>query len=207
LLSVCAFAGTAYDNGPINGQVDAFTINFGFVVTNSFTISGQNETINSLTFGAWLEPGDTLSSVDVQLSSSPFGGENFFQSVLNVTQSNCFANNFGFNVCAETTSNFSGPTLAPGNYWLTLQNAVVTNGDPVYWDENSGVGCQSPGCPSQAQQQGVGSIPSEAFTLLGSSSTTTDVVTVTGTTPEPGSLVLFGTGLLALAGFIRRRFF
>jgi uncharacterized repeat protein (TIGR03803 family) len=38
----------------------------------------------------------------------------------------------------------------------------------VYWDENSGVGCQSPGCPSQAQENTLGTIPSEAFSLEGS---------------------------------------
>ena len=26
-------------------------------------------------------------------------------------------------------------------YWLNLQNATSAGGDPVYWDENSGVGC------------------------------------------------------------------
>ena len=35
----------------------------------------------------------------------------------------------------------------------------------MYWDENSGVGCQSPGCPSQAQENTLGTIPSEAFSL------------------------------------------
>ena len=54
-----------------------------------------------------------------------------------------------------------------------MQNAILPSGDPVYWDENSGVGCQSPGCPSQAQANTVGTIPSEAFTLLGASTTTT----------------------------------
>ena len=43
----------------------------------------------------------------------------------------------------------------------------------MYWDENSGVGCQSPGCPSQAQEDTIGTIPSEAFTLTGMTTTTT----------------------------------
>jgi uncharacterized repeat protein (TIGR03803 family) len=37
----------------------------------------------------------------------------------------------------------------------------------VYWDENSGVGCESSGCPSLAQENSVGTIPSESFTILG----------------------------------------
>ncbi len=30
-------SGTIYENGPINGNTDAWTINFGFVVSDSFT--------------------------------------------------------------------------------------------------------------------------------------------------------------------------
>ena len=56
---------------------------------------------------------------------------------------------------------------------MNLQNASVPSSDPVYWDENSGVGCQGQGCPSQASQNSVGSIPSEAFTILGNATTTT----------------------------------
>ncbi len=51
--------------------------------------------------------------------------------------------------------------------WLNLLNAVVPDGDPVYWDENSGAGCHSTGCPSQAVESGVGTIPSEAFDITG----------------------------------------
>ena len=50
---------------------------------------------------------------------------------------------------------------------MTLQNASVTSGDPVYWDENSGIGCHSMGCPSQAYESGLGTIPSEAFDITG----------------------------------------
>ena len=51
---------------------------------------------------------------------------------------------------------------------MNLQNASVPSGDPVYWDENSGVGCESGGCPSQAYDNSVGTIPSESFTMDGS---------------------------------------
>jgi hypothetical protein len=55
---------TLYENGPINGNQDAFTINFGFVVSDTFTISGGNSVVNGLSFGAWLEPGDMLESAE-----------------------------------------------------------------------------------------------------------------------------------------------
>jgi PEP-CTERM motif len=79
--------------------------------------------------------------------------------------------------------------LAAGTYWLNMDNAVI-NDDPAYWDENSG--------PAQASENSVGTIPSEAFTIFGSSNGSSTV-------PEPASILLFGSGMLGLAGVLRRR--
>ena len=197
---VPAMASNLYDNGPVNGQVDAWTINFGFAVSDSVQAFGP---VTGLDFYAWVIPGDTISSVEVQFGSAAFGND-LFDGVIALTQSNCSSNSFGYNVCVES-GGFAGPEIN-GNAWLTLQNANVPSGDPVYWDENSGVGCMSPGCPSQAQQNTVGTIPSEAFTLNGETSTGTSSTT-TGTTPEPTSIMLFGSGILGLAGVLRRKLF
>lgn len=104
---------------------------------------------------------------------------------------------------------FHGPSLNNGTYWLNLENGVVPSGDPVYWDENSGIGCTSPGCPSEASNNSVGTMPSEAFTILGTSSSTSTSTstTTTGTVPEPGSIMLFGSGILGLVGMLRRKLF
>jgi hypothetical protein len=59
------------------------------------------------------------------------------------------------------------------------------------------VGCHSLGCPSTALDSSDGTIPSEAFSMLGSQSGT-------GTTPEPISLVLFASGALGVVEWIRR---
>jgi uncharacterized repeat protein (TIGR03803 family) len=152
-----------YSNGPINGTEDAWTINFGFSVADSFTFQSGGYNFNGLSFGVWLFPGDTLQNAELLITSEPFGGTTFFDSVVNFTISGCVSNQYGFNVCIATGS-FNGPTLDSGTFWITLQNAVVNTGDPAYWDENSG--------PSQAAQNSIGSIPSEAFTLLGSANTT-----------------------------------
>jgi PEP-CTERM motif len=200
LAVVPAMAAPSYDNGPVNGNVDAWTINFGFSVTDSLQLSG---TVTGLDFYAWVVPGDTISNVQVSFGSAAFGSD-IFNGVVSLTQSNCTTNTYGYNVCNEAGS-FSGPTLS-GNAWITLQNANVPSGDPVYWDENSGVGCQSPGCPSQAQENTIGTIPSEAFTVIAGTSTSTSTST-SGTTPEPSSIMLFGSGILGLAGVLRRKLF
>ena len=185
-----------YDNGAPNGTVDAWTINFGFIVSDTFTL-GAASSVSGLDFAAWLFPGDILESAEVSITSSEFGGTTFFDGSVNFTQSGCTSNQFGFDVCTESGS-FGPVNLNAGTYWLNLQNAVVNTGDPVYWDENSG--------PSSASENSVGTIPSEAFTVLGG--TTTSQTTTTGTTtPEPSSIMLFGSGILGLAGVLRRKLF
>ena len=195
LLALCltlaaapAMADTLYSNGPTNGTTDGWTINFGFIVSDTFTLSAAS-TVTGLTFATWMEPGDTLLSAQVAITSSEFGGTQFFNSVVNFTQSGCSVNQYGFDLCTE--SGTFNVALNSGTYWLNLENAVSALGDPVYWDENSG--------PSMASENSVGTIPSESFTLTGT--------TGGGTVPEPSSILLVGSGILGLAGMLRRRLF
>jgi len=201
LAAVPAVADNAYDNGPINGNTDAWTINFGYIVSNTFHVCchgnapGGND-ITGISFGVWLFPGDIVTSVDVSITSDEFGGTTFFSGTVALTQTNISTNEFGYQI-AEETGNFGPVSLADGSYWLNLQNAQTANGDPIYWDENSG--------PSSASESAIGTIPSEAFTLYGSASTTTTSTSTTGPTPEPSSIMLFGSGVLGLAAALRRK--
>ncbi len=170
---------TLYENGPINGQVNAWPITSGAVVSDTFLMPSNATSITGLTFGAWLFPGDTMQSVEVSITSGPGSGTTYFDSIVDVTQASCFTNGFGDNVCSETAI-FTILGLPAGNYWINLQNADVNTGDPAFWDQNSGVGCNSPGCPSMAQESQLGTIPSESFTLsgdLGNSTTTALLIT------------------------------
>jgi hypothetical protein len=162
---------TIYDNGPVNGEVNALLINFGSVVTNSFYDSSALLVVNNLTFGVWLSPGDSIRSVDLSVGSAPYGADVFSRRTLNVSQGDCFTNSYGYSVCSVSVN----PLLqANGNLWLTLQNAQSSSGNPIYWDQNSGAGCMSQGCPSKALENTVSEltppsalVPSEAFTMMG----------------------------------------
>ncbi len=193
LLAVPAIAQVdVYDNGGTTGTADAWTINFGFAVTDSFSVTA-NTNMTGASFIFWLSPGDTLPAVDLSLGTSAFGSDVANFTSLSPTGSlSLGSNQYGFNLEEDTYTISPVPLTAGTTYWVTLQNASVPSGDPVYWDENSG--------PSMAQENTLGTIPSESFTIYGNSTTTTS-----GTTPEPSSIMLLGSGLLAVAGVLRRK--
>jgi hypothetical protein len=191
LAAVPAMAQTVYSNGAINGTIDAWTINFGFVVSDTFTTPGG--AVNGLSFGVWEDPGDVLLTTEVQITSAEDGGTVFSDQIVAFTQSGCSGNQYGFNVCTETGS-MNPVNLAAGTYWINLDNAVTEAGSPIFWDENGG--------PSLASQTSVGTIPSEAFTVLGTTTTTS-----TTSVPEPGSIILLGSGVLGLGSLLRRKLF
>jgi hypothetical protein len=199
LITTATSAQTLYENGPVNGQVTAWTINEGFALGNTFFISNPNSTVTGLAFGVWLTPGDVLQSAEVSITSDVLGGTTYFDQDVTFTASGCFENTFSYQVCTETGL-FNGPTLNSGTYWVNLQNAITADGNPAYWDQNGGVGCNSPGCPSIGSNGGImeATIPSEAFSVLGTPGGG-------GTTPEPDSLVLFTSGVIGCIALLRRK--
>ncbi len=188
LLACPVLAQDIYDNGPTNGNTDAWNIGFGFVVSNSFTVNAPDTNVTGITFAAWLFPGDTLASATIGITSAENGGTMYFNATESITQSGCVVNGLGFDVCNESAF-FNGPTLNSGTYWLNLQNGEAVDGDSVYWDENSG--------PSSASMSAVGTIPSESFTVLGPCGTNCGQ-----TVPEPGSITLLASGCMTLFGLL-----
>ena len=206
LAAIPAWAQVLYDNGPINGTVDAWLINFGYVLGDDFTLSA-NSTVSGLTFGVWDYPGDVMTAVDWSITSEWDSGTVYGSGTAsgkNLADQFLSVNQYGYSIDKITVSNLNVPLESGKTYWLNLQNAEVQSGDPVYWDENSGIGCTGDdgmggGCPSTAREFFDGTIPSESFDIYGTSGT--------GTTPEPGSIVFFATGIVGLAGLLRRRLF
>src|SRR5271157_409096 len=63
----------SYDNGPINGTTDAWTINFGYIVSDTFT-APSGSTVTGFSFGVWEFSGDSLTSLQWSITSAENGG-------------------------------------------------------------------------------------------------------------------------------------
>src|SRR5271166_4926410 len=206
LVAVPAVAQT-YDNGPINGSTDAWTINFGYIVSDTFT--APSPSISAFSFGVWEFGGDSMTSVDWSITASENGGQVYGSGTAsgkNLTDTFISSNQYGYDIDLITVTglNVNGLTTDK-RYWLTLQNALVPSGNLVFWDENSGIDCESSGCPSLASEGALGTLPSEAFTIGGGCGAGNN--SPCGTTPEPSSIMLFGSGILGLVGVLRRKLF
>lgn len=206
LLAMPALGGSlVFDNFPINGTINAYTINSGFAVSDSFTLA-SGATVGGVNLGVWLSPGDTVTGVDWAITSQSLGaGTSYGSGTAAVTSGTAVPpaytglnpNTSGYDIGVASFS-FPGFGLAAGTYYLTIQNAVSSLDNPVYWDENDGPGidvwhnsmghlsngaCLEPGSGTCA----------DAFQILGAS----DI-------PEPTTWLLLGSGMLAIAGMRRK---
>jgi len=194
-------AGVLYDNGfACPGYChDAWQVNGGYVVSDSFFLI-TNSRVNGFDFWAWEFPGDKVLRVQWSITSEEFGGTTYGSGTTLVAADQFQGQNeYGYDIDKITVTGLN-VVLPSGTYWLNLQNVVDVQRYPVYWDENSGEYCRSRGCPSLASDNQIGTIPSETFDIRGAHLPGDDQ----STSPEPSSSLLWGPGLLELAGALRR---
>ena len=191
ILAVAPAMADTYSNGPYNGTTNAWNISFGYAVSDQYSLPA-NANITGISFVYWdASSTDLLTTADVSFGTTSFGSDRGAGTV-SFTSTFLGTNQFGYNLyqaIGPWNPVIPPPSDCAGPPWcyITLQNGYTPNGDSIYWDENSG--------PSTAYENTLGSIPSEAFTLTGT----------IGTTPEPSSIMLFGSGILGLAGVLRRK--
>jgi len=195
-LSAPAFAQIIYDDGPTDGQTNAFfidgpnpgpfsqSISDGFIATNSGSAA-------SLDFGIWVPTGTTPTTVTWWLGTSAFGSE-ISTGVANGPSSTFLLTNaFGYDVYNVHIDGLSGSLTAGNTYWLSLGNANDSQGTQFdAWDVNNGPAT----CNFAVGGQNFGDCGAggEAFTL-------------NAAVPEPSTLIMLGGGILAAAGGLRRK--
>ncbi len=96
-------AAVVYDNGPINGTVKAWTINFGYQVTDSFTVSSPT-TLTGAQIGLWVYPGGSPTSVEWSIGSAPYGSNISSETGAGLTNVFQYNNSFGYDVLESTFS-------------------------------------------------------------------------------------------------------
>jgi hypothetical protein len=210
-LALTASAGTTfYNDGAIDGNDNGFFItgpNFPNVagsfqdISNGF-VSGASGSPGSLEFGEWIASGITPSSISYELGTSAFGTDLGSGTVaLNASNSHfLFSNSFGYDIY-DVTIGLTPAALTAGNtYWLSLSNATdAGNSGTEAWDLPNGGSGGPATCNFRQSGTNFGDcgLGGEAFTLTAN--------TIPASTFEASSILLFGSGILGLAGILRRK--
>jgi hypothetical protein len=197
--------GNIFNNSPIDGTIDGWSIYGDGSVSDSFTVA-SGATAYVVNFGAWLNPGDSVSAISWSIDTTPLGtglgNINLGAGTVTASSGMLFNNLYLYDIDQVSFSLANGTTLtplklAPGTYYLTLQNAASAGLGVVYWDENDGAN-------STAAYSNLGLITDtgEGCGDTGSGSGTCSE-SFAISTPEPSTLALLCSGILA--AFVLRR--
>lgn len=185
MLSVTpAHADILYNNGGGSQFLDMWDISGTNALSNQFRCDYGTCSTQYLEFDATF-PGDySAQHVNWSITSAPFGGTTFASGTSALPQ---FFVCDGDNIVCLLDINFTA-TLTTGTYFVNLSGAD----GPLEWDTTSH---PLNGNNAYYTTNGITSqIQGEGFLIRGTQ------------TPEPGSFLLLGSGILGVAGILRRSF-
>jgi hypothetical protein len=186
-----------YSNGPINGTYGGWDIFGGQAISDSFFLSSAS-TVTGVDFGAWTSTGDSVTSVQWSIGTTP-GDGSLGGGVANTTDTFLFNNSGVYDIASDTfsTGNIS---LGAGTYYLTLQNSTTASGTgESFWDINNG-----PSLGFYSQGGGYSSL--SPYSNGGTGSSAFDIQGPGGTvTPEPGSYAALILGFGGVMLLVRSR--
>jgi hypothetical protein len=207
-LTLTASAGTFFNDGGIDGNDNGFFISGPNLpnpagsfqdISNGF-ISAASGSPNRLEFGEWVLSGSTPTSIGYEIGTTAFGTDLGFGTVTQNSSNSVFlfTNGFGYGIYDVTIPVTSGAMTAGNEYWVSLSNAANTGSTQSgAWDLAGPSGgpatCNFRQSGTNFGDCGLGG---ESFTLS---------APCCGPTPEPSSILLFGSGILGLAGVLRRK--
>ena len=197
--SAPAYCGVLYTDGGILGTQNGFFVDgpgsgpFAQTISDGF-VDTTTGVAGSLDLGLWVTAGTTPTTLSWSLGTSVFGSDISSGTVAQVGYSFFGGTTFGYDVYSVHIDGLSGLLTAGNTYYLTLGGANNSTGNQlVGWDVNNGAAtCNFAHNGNDLGGCGLGG---EAFTIS----------TASAPTPEPGSLLLLGSGMLALAGVLRRK--
>ena len=205
-LALTASAGTIFSEGPIDGNDNGFFVtgpNYGNIggsyqdISNGF-VAATSGTPGNLEWGEWSVGAPT--SFSYELGSAAFGTQIGSGTVAQNAVNSVFlrTNSYGYGVYDVTVPISSLAMTAGNTYWLSISNATDASNDGTQaWDVPNGGSGGPATCNFRQSGTNYGNcgLGGEDFTLTSG----------TGTTPEPSSILLFGSGILGLAGVLRRK--
>ena len=209
-LALTGVAQVIYNDGGIDGNDNAIFItgpnNPNFIgsfqdISNGF-IAAASANPGQLEFGEWIASGFTPSSIGYEFGTSAFGTDVGSGTVAQTSLNShfLFTNGFGYDVY-DVTIGVSGSAMSAGSqYWVSLSNASDSQGNnsTEAWDIPNGGSGGNATCNFRQSGTNFGDcgLGGESFTLGACCGPPV---------PEPGSILLFGSGILGLAGILRRK--